>query len=59
MFLFKYTLFGSANQDVADYQSSLAQILRIRITAMTSERPTSTDIEFRQLWIKNLSSKMG
>ena len=36
-FLLKYKLFGSANQEVVDYQSSLAEILRI--TAMTIERP--------------------
>ena len=40
-FLLKYKLFGSANQEVADYQSSLALILRMRIRAMTIEHPTS------------------
>ena len=40
-FLLKYKLFASANQKVADYQSSLVLILRMRITAMTIERPTS------------------
>ena len=39
MFL-KYKLFASANQEVANYQSSLVQISRKGITAMTIERPT-------------------
>ena len=42
-FLLKYKLFASANQEVADYQSSLVFILRMSITAMNIERPTSMD----------------
>ena len=37
-FLLKYKLFALANQEVADYQ---LQITRMRIRAMTIERPTS------------------
>ena len=39
--LLKYKLLALANQEVADYQSSLVLILRMRIRAMTIERPTS------------------
>ena len=41
MFLLKYKLFASANQEIADYQSSLVLISCMRITATTTERPTS------------------
>ena len=40
-FLLKYKLFDSANQEVADYQSLLAQISCMRITATIIERLTS------------------
>ena len=40
-FLLKYKIFDSANQEVADYQSSLAQISCMRITATIIERLTS------------------
>ena len=46
-FLLKDKLFASANQEVADYQSSLVQISRLRITAMTSN---VHDIEFGPIW---------
>ena len=56
----KYKLFASANQEVVDYQSSLVQILRMRITAISVERPTSMTLNldnfgFRYVFSKYLS----
>ena len=40
-FVIEIQTFCLTNQEVADFQTSLVQILRMRITAMTIERPTS------------------
>ena len=56
-FLLKYKLLGSANQEVADYQSSLAQISDMRITAMTIERPTSMTWNLDNFGLRYVLSK--
>ena len=57
VFLLKYKLFCSDNQTVVDYQSSLAEISSMRLTAMTIECPTSMTLNSDNFGFRFVLSK--